>query len=423
MNSKKKKIFKKLISLISVFFTIPITSCATSSDQIKGEFSNWDEEITLTYRWENSDSWDKQAFLKLLTDNFNKLKNSNDDFKSLPDTKFNLNIISDTNKLLQDLKSDKPDVDLAILPYYSFADENLDNNFPIFVAQTGTLKFKWTPPDATFYVDGSINDPLRKAAELENKIQFGEPYGEFRNWKDTKDIYGWDGSKYKSFYQDDSYTYVYRGSILISGTTQEQESIKKAWDEKDWNSFARNGIIFKNFNTGGGFKYQVSILAKHFSNYFGSNNSIYDYFINKSNSDNFLTGKSADSIGQLQGNNKTFNIAFDDEGAFNWTPKQWGSHLYNPTNKSSVVRVLTLTNPAPYDAVLGRVGLNKKQANLIGQALSSIKGNENVFGIFTGYNYFKNGSDISFNDLIKLQKNATNLTMDKADITIPRIEN
>ncbi|EFF41838.1 ABC transporter thiamine pyrophosphate-binding lipoprotein p37/Cypl [Mycoplasmopsis alligatoris] len=404
----KKNIKFLTLSLSSLLPLGALVSCAkTTNETEKVDIKNdiaWDNEITLTYGWENTDKWDKESYIKLMEDNFNSLKNKDKNLKKYPNVKFKLEVNGDKNATLQNLKSDKTNTDLAILPYHSFSNDKIDESFPQFAGQTGTLMFKWSTIDPLVYNDGSINDPLRKMAKHENELQFSAPYGEFKNWKDTKETYGFDGSKYAVFYNLDRTTLYYRGSILIAGNEAQRNAITKAWEEKNWEEFSKYGIIYKKKTSGGKFKYQVSLIAKHFSNKFKNENEVVKWLEAPENSKFVLSGKDATIIGQEQGDKRTFNIAFDDEGAFNWTPKSWGANNYVPTNSDSVVRVLSVTNPAPYDAILARVGLAKEQVNLLSQALAMINPKENTLGIYTGYNYFGDNKSNNFSELLKLQK-------------------
>ncbi|ADE19680.1 ABC transporter thiamine pyrophosphate-binding lipoprotein p37/Cypl [Mycoplasma crocodyli] len=400
INMKKIGLFSASLALMS-----PVLLSVSCNNETNKKI-DWDESISIVYNWENDSKWDKESFTNLLNQRFNELKNADPKLKDYKNVKFDLKVNESKNQMLQDLKSNKKDADVALISYSTFVNETIDDSFPHFVGTSGTLQFKWNDDTNPNYLDGSATDPLRKIANKENQLQFSAPFGEFKDWKDTKEIYGWDGSKYEAFYNLDKTTIFYHGSILISGTDQERAAIIKSWEDKNWAEFSKNGIVYKNKTSGGKFKYQISLIAKHFSNTFKNENEVVTWLDDPKNKEYVLSGKNASIIGQEQKDKRTFNIAFDDEGAFNWTPKAWGTSSYVPSKPNSFVRVLTVTNKAPYDAILGRVGLSKEQVDLISKVLNSLKINENTLGKYTGYNYFSSNKDYKLLELIDVQKNA-----------------
>lgn len=72
----------------------------------------------------------------------------------------------------------------------------------------------------------------------------------------------------------------------------------------------------------------------------------------------------------------------------------------------SIIRTLTMTNPAGYDVVLARKGLSDKQVELLSKALNSLTLTENTYGIYTGYNKFMPLNMDLFETLVKLQVQA-----------------
>lgn len=414
-----KKLTKFLIPTVGLLTaTLPFLSAGCGDTN-----KNWDKEITLKNYWTNEGfiGTDKEkAFINKLNADFKALKDADPKLKNLPDVTFKIATGVDYGTLLSDLKTDKKDSDIGFLPYHSFANsllnKNLDGNnlkanfAPKLIGQTATLKFIWSGDDNNHYTTGDANDKLRVAANDENVEQF-QAFGEFPSWTDDNASLAFDGSKYKAFYKNNELTYVYHGAIYIAGTKAQRDAIIAAWDSKNWDAFKAYGIIFKKPSSGGSYKYQTALLAKHF----GKNLDELRASLEKENNTLVTKGKSAASNLGKGTDSTRRNIGFSDEGEFNWTPKSWGEDIYKPSGynpneannfnseTNDVVRVFTLTNPAPYDVILGRAGLDEDQARLIKTVLNDLSLSENTFGIYTGYNKFERITANEFKNFVKLQ--------------------
>ncbi|MBN0919593.1 ABC transporter thiamine pyrophosphate-binding lipoprotein p37/Cypl [[Mycoplasma] gypis] len=382
-------------------------SQSPSADEIR---KNWDTNINIRYSWAN-DGWkDKEPeFLDLLKSRFKELKDQNELTKDLPDVNFSLNSLGDSDAVVDILKSNNTDYDVVFTNFLNISEEIKNqsdfSNFKLpFIVSTQTLKFNWTgEKNNEVYTNGLENDPLRQIANRENEKQLAtEQFGEYPTWNSKDPKYKWDGSKYEAFYKEpQDVTLFYRGAILISGTDEERNEIIKAWDSKDFDKFISFGLAIGSTTSGGKYKYPIGLLSKHFNKPI---NEIKEFFSDKIKQQ---------SIKVIQKGAKTalghngIHIAFDDEGSFNWTERKNG--LFSPDNfPNEKIRVLTVTNPAPYDVAFGRIGLNATEGTLIAQALASLSLTENTFGIYTGYNKFISGSKELLKDILDVQQYTEN---------------
>ncbi|WP_027120641.1 ABC transporter thiamine pyrophosphate-binding lipoprotein p37/Cypl [Mycoplasmopsis lipofaciens] len=410
------KKLNKILTLSTVTMSVAPLSLLASCNKEENKF----DYIKIGYVWHNpAFENEKQQFINQLNEKVAELQAKDAELSKMKPIKIQLQDGIDKSTMIDDLKSNKKDIDVAILPYSSFAkplyeEQNLnDFNLPL-IAQTSTLRFTWGLEDNEHYIDGTVNDPLYKAAIKENQLQF-DKFGEFPEWQQTNSALQWDGSKYKVFYKENETTYVYHGMVLISGDETQRNQIRNAWLTKDWDAFKNFGIVYKKSSSGGAYKYQAALFARHFKKTLDQINN--DLILNKG--DKVLSGKSAGSaLGVADDKGNIFNISFDDEGAFNWT--NWES--YKPSKPTDKIRVLTMTNPAPYDAVFGRSNLSEKKQELIKKVLTSLSIEDNKLGIYTGYNKFNNLDKDLFKKLIKLQQAAEDPTIDLNTIVIPSIQ-
>ncbi|QVJ95327.1 ABC transporter thiamine pyrophosphate-binding lipoprotein p37/Cypl [Mycoplasma mycoides] len=434
---------------------------------------SWDTTITINNSWVNdgffselnsdtgavTPSEKSKAFIELLTKKFNDLKNQDEATKKFKDVKFDIKVDFDKKKYFSKLEKNDSENDVYIANYSYYLSNVWDANkkalkkdLPFkLVSQAATLQFNWQSGDNTFYKDGKSTDELRKLADENNKkwLEYGEYpdwYAKEKNGKETGKL-NFDGSKYTNFYKNDDLTYVYRGAILIAGTEEQRAKIIKDWEEKKWEEFIKNGIVYDKTSSAGGYKYQAALFARHFNKTISEIKSDlegqkYEQYIVKGQ-------KVSEQLGKKQSDKTSLTprIGFDDEGSYNWTRSKKDKNKFKPTAfKSSlegkpamsmtgtammtaattpapaaasttpmnggkdkngeVIRTLTMTNPAGYDVVLARKGLLDKQVELLSKALHSLTLEENTYGIYTGYNKFMPLSMELFEKLVKLQVQA-----------------
>ncbi|UUD37144.1 High affinity transport system protein p37 precursor [Mycoplasmopsis californica] len=398
------KLFTLPISLLPLIATV---SCFDNANDENGE---WDSEITIKNEWINygfQGTKLESDFLVFLGDRFNEIKNANPKTRNKPNVSFVFETNADSTSMFLELEADNKKQDVAILNYGNFATDFQDINtnsmwqknlkFKL-VAQTSTLKFSWNGTDNVYYESGLDNDPLRKLAEDNNIKWFKETGLEYPEWQEHSNIVPFDGSKYTSFYSNDKeLTYVYSGAIYIAGNKKQRDEIITDWNNKDFDRFISHNLVFENNHQAGTYKYQAAILARHFGKSIKEINEILN---NPDKNNNYvIRGLPASKTLGKTANGQIARIGFAHEGELNWTRDEGDQKLFCPDgflrNKdyddpsNAVIRVLCMTNPAPYDVVLARKNFNDEQLKILTQTLTSLSLEENIYGIYTGYNKFQ----------------------------------
>ncbi|WFQ91577.1 High affinity transport system protein p37 [Mycoplasma feriruminatoris] len=463
---------KLKVALGTMLSAVSIASIGSFVVACQNPTDKWDTTITINNAWVNDGFLKKidengkvvsegelsNKFLQLLGERFNELKNKNEETKKFKDVKFEIKVDDDKKSYFSKLEKNDRDNDVYIANYSYYLNnvwdasaKSLKKDLPFkLVSQAATLRFSWQSDDNTFYKDGKSDDSLRKLAESNNSEW--TKFGEYPDWyAKEKEKNGskleFDGSKYTNFYKKDELTYVYRGAVLIAGKDEQRKKIIDQWENKKWDEFVKNGIVFGKTSSAGGYKYQVALFARHFGKTIEEikndleKNSTFEKYI--------IKGQSVSKqLGKKQANSDvTPLIGFDDEGSYNWTRSKEKGEKFKPTDfvssitntmgmngkammlaatpaaakpvaapatpangmqdkNGSVIRTLTMTNPAGYDVVLARKGLSDKQVELLSKALHSLSLTENTYGIYTGYNKFMPLSMDLFEKLVKLQVQA-----------------
>ncbi|WP_416738167.1 ABC transporter thiamine pyrophosphate-binding lipoprotein p37/Cypl [Mycoplasmopsis meleagridis] len=412
-----KKIFNFFIKFLSL---IPISFLSVSCQNTKNnENFSWDNEITIFVSQLNDGfaNTDKEKnFLNLLENRFNKIKNENSQTAKFENVKFKIGVNEQKELLFDDLKAGKKNVDLAFISYSRFANHYINNveSFPLkIIGQSYALQFTWSNDndDNIHYINGLEDDPLRKMAEEENLKQFKE-HGEYPSWVNKEKELDYNNSIYNVFYKKNDYTPLLHGAILISGDKKTRNQIIEAWDNKNWDKFLEFGIIIGDYDSGTKYKYPLSILSKHFGISLAELDNIF-----KEDNKNILKGQKArNQLGKVDSNGNIKHIAFENEGVFNWTRsnnlyfKPYGYIESEENNYQSeinnVVRLLTFTNPAPYDILVARSNINDYQKDILIKVFDSLTKEENTFGNYTGYNKVKSINFETFKKYVEMQNNA-----------------
>ncbi|TDV23546.1 phosphonate transport system substrate-binding protein [Mycoplasmopsis mustelae] len=206
----------------------------------------------------------------------------------------------------------------------------------------GDIKFDFKNPINGKYSDGSWNDDLTKIARNVNEVFYGEPRSEWNN------DYHWNGSIYQDVYNRDNLVPYNRGSIILIGTEAQRAAIKKAWNQRDWDTFLSYGIVTGDSNSGAKYILQNSLLKKHFKEKFRDLKT-YQIDVNSKHHNNITTG-SIKGVHQAQYLNK--HIFFDNIPSWAWTPyKADGRDTYfinKDLRPNQNLEVLTVTEALPY---------------------------------------------------------------------------
>lgn len=435
MKTNKLKMMLAMAGAVTTGSIVPFAVSCTKT-------SGWQEIITIKNAWVNEGFLNtnlEKTFLQTLEDKFESFKNKDDSLKNFKKVKFKIGVDYDKKGYLSKLEKDTEGDDVFITNYSYYLNglfiqdtDEVKSDLPFqLVSQASTLRFTWQDNVNEMYnnkLNGNKNDKIVADAMKNNQkwiVETGKEYPEWNTIEKTKDNPNgtliFDGSKYTNFYEKDKLTYVYRGAILISGKEAERHKITEQWNNKDFEGFIANGIVYEKDSSGGSFKYQAALIARHFGKDLTEVTKILKGEVEKYKKHIFKGVSAAKQLGKevTVGSEKVVpKIGFDDEGAYNWSKSDPTKSKYQPKGfekdknvkesdyDNDVVRTLTFTNPAGYDVVLARKGLMTKQVELLSKALTSLSLEENTYGIYTGYNKFQNLTKEMFNNFIKLQAQA-----------------
>ncbi|UUM19808.1 MULTISPECIES: ABC transporter thiamine pyrophosphate-binding lipoprotein p37/Cypl [unclassified Mycoplasma] len=377
------KIFKKIKPLILGSLGLaPLVAASCTASQT----NTWDTDIKFLVPTPNSGYTDEQKtkWENVLTKHFNDLKNKDNSLKQYKDVSIKLVYADDTGASYQQFLANNPEQDFMILSYSTISKQKTEDLLPT-VAQTQTYKFLWTPEIAAKFENKKDKDPLYEMAQKANTLQLeNKQFGEYPTWtgEEKERLLKWDGSKYGAFYKTNEFTENFYGSILISGTPEIREKIKKAWLDKDWDTFKSYGILYKKTSSLSKYIAPVSVIAQNFGKTY---KEISDYLTNQNNF--VLSGKGNEkNLGVETTDKKTYRIGFDYDGVFNFT--QAGSNFKPTKYPNEQIRYLTMAGPLFYDAVLSRKKMPLAQQKLFTKALEQLTQEENTYGIFSGFNKF-----------------------------------
>ncbi|WP_412031734.1 ABC transporter thiamine pyrophosphate-binding lipoprotein p37/Cypl [Metamycoplasma buccale] len=326
--------------------------------------------------------WDKNldpSFFTEIVKEYNKLKNENEVTKKWKNENANVSFIEENNDIAQNII--KGASDIGVMTSYLFNSSSHKKNL-IPILQTLTHAFKF---DKFFskYKNGLSNDPLveiaKKAEEMFNRKKFSD-------W--DKKEYEWDGSKYKYFYDEKSLVDFYRGLVMIRGNEKILKEIKKAWENKDWNTFRNFGIVTGKKTSGSKYILQQALFKKHFNKEGNRFTSFEEDRLN--HKDKYKEGRARD-IGK--GELKNYHIMFDDLGSFAYTNNQKNNKkldYYSPENKEEKIEFLTVTEPLKYNVFVASKFLNEIKRKLLAKAIYNVwKNNLDSYGPRVGFNGYR----------------------------------
>ncbi|WPB50447.1 alkylphosphonate ABC transporter substrate-binidng protein [Metamycoplasma subdolum] len=354
--------FKKFLLFVPVTFALPLTAISCQKNEMS---------FAVTSPWDQN--FDTSFFEKVVQEYNLILKKDNIKTKVYFEGEKN-DIVS---KIL------KGTSDVAFLTASQFNHES-NKNEVIPILQTLTRRFNF---DNTFttYKDGSLNDPLRKLAKEAQTLFEEKPFAE---WDDKS--YGWNGSIYEKFYDSgpNPLTDYYRGVVMIWGNDSTRNAIKKAWDDKDWNSFRNFGIVTNEITSSSKYLLEEALFAKHFNK---ENNKFTSFALDKQNhSDKYIQNKARNiSKGALE----NYHIVFDELGAFAYTHNiKMGQKLdyYSTCKKEDKIEFLTATEPIKYNIIAVSKQMSERERKALAQAfVNAWKNGDDNYGPRVGYNGYK----------------------------------
>lgn len=364
-------------------FILP-TILLSSSILLLSSCGNQNKTLNLYLSYRVNDKISEQDF-NLFINSWNTKLNQLNKESNIENYNFKIIFNDESNIKSNALKNGS--ADFAILPLSEVFNQQNKNTLIKYadpLIQTLTDAFVFDTHENDVYIDGNfINDPLIKIAkEMQNQSFSKQNYN---LWND-KDFL-WNGIRYDIFYQKDNnnnyqLTNHYRGMIVLCGDDNQINIAKKAWENKDWNTFRNLGIIHGNENSDGNFKLQELLLKKHFNN---KDNTFTTLLEDKKNhQDKYEYDEYG--IKLIGKTNKV--ISFTDEASFAWTHNkiESGYKSQNETNKK--IEILTVTDPGYYDVGFFSKKINKVlQQNFVDSFIETTRLYKQ-FGDSYGYNGF-----------------------------------
>ncbi|WP_045433585.1 ABC transporter thiamine pyrophosphate-binding lipoprotein p37/Cypl [Metamycoplasma canadense] len=316
-------------------------------------------------------------FFNLVSKEFNKQRNTS--------YKPNIKLISENNNIIDLIK--KGSSNIAFITTILYMSEYLKNKntniLPIIQTQTRAFNFDKNFNDR--YSDGLENDKLRLIAKKAQDLFEKKPY---LDW--TDDEYKWNGQIYEYFYaNNDELVDFYRGIIMIHGNKQQLAKIKKAWNNKDWNTFRNFGFLTGKKTSGSKYIAQQSLFKKHFNL---ENNKFTSFEEDKINhSEKYIEGKARD-IGK--GQFKNFHIVFDELGSFAYTKNKNENKekkYYTLENSEEKIEFLTVTEAIKYNVLaVNKNAFNSEEIETLKEIIIKLwKDKKDDYGQNVGINGYK----------------------------------
>lgn len=291
--------------------------------------------------------------------------------------KYNISYKNDNNDLAQELI--KGSATLASITSSLFY-RNKEHLSPLL--QTLTYAFKFDLDGNKYYSSNNNGDDLIKIAKEAQKMFETK---KFNNWGHSE--YEWDGSKFNYFYSKDLIDF-YRGNIMMWGNKSTIERIKKAWVEKDWNTFRNFGIMTGKENSASKYLLQEQLFKKHFNL---PNNKFTSFALDRQKNPNKYKTDKAKNLSK--GENKNYHIVFDELGSFAYTNNKKNNKqldYYSCENPEDKIEFLTVTNPIKYNVLATSNSLSQKKRELLAKAIYNIwKNGYDDYGKTVGFNGYK----------------------------------
>lgn len=312
-------------------------------------------------------------FDKIIKEYNNLLKNNN--LNSVK--KYNISYKNNNNDLAQELI--KGSATLASITSSLFY-RNKEHLSPLL--QTQTYAFKFDLDGNKYYSSNNNGDDLVKIAKEAQKMFERK---KFNDWGHSE--YGWDGSKFNYFYSKDLIDF-YRGNIMMWGNKSTIERIKKAWVEKDWNTFRNFGIMTGKENSASKYLLQEQLFKKHFNL---PNNEFTSFALDRQKNPNKYKIDKAKNLSK--GENKNYHIVFDELGSFAYTNNKKNNkqlNYYSCENPEDRIEFLTVTDPIKYNVLATSNSLSEKKRELLAKAIYNIwKNGYDDYGKTVGFNGYK----------------------------------
>ncbi|WBP84152.1 ABC transporter thiamine pyrophosphate-binding lipoprotein p37/Cypl [Mycoplasmopsis edwardii] len=380
-----KKIFNKLLLTTGLVSVPLIVSSCSEQKQNQGNVS---EAKLIRIKLNNSlNSQDPKAIeFESKVNELIKAKGFNFDVKFSFEGEDNYKVNFD------DILKEKQDVVFVSAgQVFSNQKEIVANNISVGI-QTRGLSFKGSKnSNNEVYKDGLENDPLREIAKAQLELFNRIPRS---NWNDKENGNNWDGSVYRSFFNEGTTPYQ-RGLIVVVANEEDTNNIIKAWNEKDLEKFVSYGIGIGSSSSGSKYLLPQALMKKHFGDKFTS-------FLNLVRNHSDKVSKAAwKNMNEESNINK--KIFFDNEGVYTWTKYKDNDKLSVDESKRANQKVsfLTVTDVLPYNVGLFSNKISKKQIKVLSEVLNELATQkQDPWGPhsgFHGYSFIENENDQFWN--------------------------
>ncbi|WP_322935617.1 hypothetical protein RRG37_01170 [Mycoplasmopsis felis] len=224
------------------------------------------------------------------------------------------------------------------------------------------------------YQDG-INDDLRKIAQKENELFHLYPRS---TWEEKNK---WNGSIYTEFYTNKNVPYQ-RGVMVILGSEEERNLIKKAWEDKNLEEFLKYGLVVGKPSSGSKYILPEALFKKHFGNKFISFADLITKGLIKQgefkqmNTPNYIDSR----------------IFFDNEGSYSYTKYKPNSDRYELSSERSNQKIeyFITTEVLPYNVGLFSNRIPDRIIRIFGLAMQNLrKNNQDIWGSQHGFNDYR----------------------------------
>ncbi|PZV99958.1 ABC transporter thiamine pyrophosphate-binding lipoprotein p37/Cypl [Metamycoplasma auris] len=333
---------------------------------------------------------DGHNFFKQIIEEYNK--------KTKQESTIKVTYAGENNDLAGTIAKGTNNIAVITTPLYikQYKNKHMENIVPILQTATRAFKFDTEDMGQIKYKDGKETDPLRELAKKAHTLFAAKKYTE---WKD--DEYKWNGSIYEHFYDTNGIVPHYRGVVMIHGDKDTRDKIKKAWEEKDWNTFRNFGIVTSSEDSGSKYILQEQLFKRHFGK------DKFESFKKdklKANAKYISSGKDAKPRNIGQGSIKEYHIVFDDLGSFAHTHNSKDgkpNKFYSPEGNSEI-EFLTVTEALRYNVIaVDKKVFNDEEIKVLQDVIINLaKDKKDDYGPTVGFNGYIKINNVE-NDVIK----------------------
>ncbi|MGY6172410.1 ABC transporter thiamine pyrophosphate-binding lipoprotein p37/Cypl [Candidatus Mycoplasma pogonae] len=350
---------------------LAVISCSVVTVK-QSENAAWKTNVSFAFEqsWYQDKGGNREeltAYERLFSQTFNDFKNADPELKNFADANFSIvAAVADDNLSLNNVISSNYDFAFVSAKFVENNDLNKLRYYPM--VQTLTEAFHFD------------EDEKANQVAVATKMQAAFDKKPFMEWTQTGEQ--WNGSRWNFLYSTNKLVNFYRGMVVISGDETTRNSIKTAWNNRDWNTFRNFGIQ--------GIK-KFKLFQAYFKNHFNlPNNTFTTLEEDQLQHPNKYSNLEYFKVGQ----DPEFRISLDDEASFAWTkntnikPSDTTIKFQAPSGEK--LEFLTVSPIFKYDVGVFAKTFNKQQAELILKTMEHLaKQGKDIFGPKIGYNGYE----------------------------------